>query len=264
MTELCENVRQVILKLVPASVVNDITSFVFYDKHPGDVKNIDITLGTTNGEVKEYYQRDLVSAIKLRGVTKPLEIKILRNANCDLFYLVLSKEEITILSRKDKIEIHRIVTNVERYDLNDAACSGQASLKVFRKADAVPLIFDDNFENFKRPDISTTFTEPQIDDTFPIITHLMRKLTEAKYSLKCNEKTYKDFLDLHQTVAFSTFKKIHPNLDDSVFKDGAKEVIHLVTLLLVDIAEVQCMQCKIIELNLLLSKCSSPIIINIT
>ncbi|KAJ8717875.1 hypothetical protein PYW07_005805 [Mythimna separata] len=224
MSELSENVRQVIVKLVPACVVNDISCFVFYDKHPSSDINIDITICTNNGEVKEYYQRDLVSAIKLRGVEKPREIKILRNANCDLFYLVFSKEEITILSRKDKLQIHQTVSSVEKYDISDPSCSGQACLRVFRKADAVPLTFDDNFENFKRPDISTTFTETQNDDSLPIITHLMRKLTEAKYSVKYNEKTYKELLDLHQNVAFSTYKKIHPDLNDSVFKDGAKEM----------------------------------------
>lgn len=227
MSELSENVRQVIVKLVPASVVNDIKCFVFYDKHPSDDKNIDIAICTTNGEVKEYYRRDLVSAIKIRDVGKPSEIKLLRNANCELFYLVVSKEEITIISRKDKLDIHQIVTSIDKYDISDPSCSGQACLRIFRKADAVPLIFDDNFENFKRPDISTTFIEQQHDDALPIITHLMRKLTEAKYSVKCNEKTYKDLLDLHQTVAFSSYKKIYPNLDDSVFKDGAKQVINL-------------------------------------
>ncbi|KAJ8717228.1 hypothetical protein PYW08_005627 [Mythimna loreyi] len=224
MSELSENVRQVIVKLVPTSVVNDISCFVFYDKHPSSDINIDITICTINGEVKEYYQRELLSTIKLRGDAKPIEMKILRNANCDLFYLVFSKEELTILSRRDKLEIQQTVSNVERYDISDLSCSGQACLRVFCKADAVPLIFDDNFENFKRPDISTTFTESQNDDALPIITHLMRKLIEAKYSVKYNEKTYKDLLDLHQNVAFSTYKKIHPNLNDSVFKEGAKEI----------------------------------------
>lgn len=225
MLDMPEHFRRVIVKLVPADVFKEITCYIFYDNHPRDERNIDITVCTKIGEVKEYYQRELVSSIKLDGMSKPSEIRILRNINCDLFYLVASKKDLFILSTKDKLQVHQIVTNVERYDINDVSCTGQACLRVFREDDAVPYIFDDDFQNFQRPDVSGTLTQRNNDETLPIITHLMRKLTEAKYSLKCNEKTYKDFLNIHQVVAFSMYKKIHPNLNDAVFKDGCKEVL---------------------------------------
>uniref|UniRef100_A0A2A4J5I0 Uncharacterized protein n=1 Tax=Heliothis virescens TaxID=7102 RepID=A0A2A4J5I0_HELVI len=223
-SELSENVRQVLKKLLPASVLNEVACFVFYDEHPSDNKNIDVTICTKSGVVKEYYQRDLICSIKLPDILNATEIKIIRNSECELFYLVVAKESITILSRRDKLLIHQMVSNVARYDISDISCSGQANLRVFCTGDAVPLTFDDNFENYKCPDVSMAVSDEQNDDTLPLINHLKRKLSEAKYSVKFNEKTYKEFLDLHQSVAFSTYKKIHPNLDDSVFKNGTKEI----------------------------------------
>nr|XP_021182169.2 uncharacterized protein LOC110370613 [Helicoverpa armigera] len=223
-SELSENVRQVLTKLVPASVLSETSCFVLYDEHPNDNKNIDVTICTRSGEVKEYYRRDLTCSIKLPDILNPTEIRIIRNTECELFYLVVARDIVTILSRKDKLFIHQRVSNVARYDISDITCSGQASLRVFCIGDAVPLTFDDNFENYKCPDVSMAISDEQNDDILPLINHLKRKLVEAKYSVKFNEKTYKDFLDLHQSVAFSTYKKIHPNLDDSVFKSGTKEI----------------------------------------
>ncbi|KAF9424811.1 hypothetical protein HW555_000112 [Spodoptera exigua] len=224
MVNLPKPVQQVLTKLVPASVLKNIICFVFYDKHPNDDKNIDVTLCTTLGEVLEYYKRNLVCSIKLPNNVKPTAIKNIRNPNCDLFYLVSAKEQITILARKDKLSVHQIVNNVDKYDIADGSCSGQAILRIFRKGDAIPHIFDENFETFKRPDISVTVSEPGNDESVPIIAHLMRKLTEARYSVQHSEKTYKELLELHQRVAFECYKKIHPNLQDSVFNNGPEEI----------------------------------------
>uniref|UniRef100_A0A2H1VZ46 SFRICE_010295 n=1 Tax=Spodoptera frugiperda TaxID=7108 RepID=A0A2H1VZ46_SPOFR len=223
-SDLPKPVQLALTKLVPASVINNISCFVFYDKHPNDDKKIDIILCTGMGEVLEYYERTLVSSITLPNNAKPTSIKILRNSNCDLFYLVVTKERITILSGKDELVVHKVVDNVDKYDIDDGSCSGQACLRVFRKGDAVPHIFDDNFEQFKRPDISVTVSEAENDETVPIIAHLMRKLTEAKYSVQHSERTYKELLDLHQKVAFESYKKIHPNLQNSVFKNGPEKI----------------------------------------
>ncbi|CAH1640254.1 unnamed protein product [Spodoptera littoralis] len=224
MSDLPKPVQLAVTKLVPASVLNNITCFVFYDKHPSDDKNIDITICTAMGEVLEYYERNLVCSIKLPNNAKPTSIKILRNPNCDLFYLVITKEQITIVARKEKLVVHKVVNNVDKYDIDDGSCNGQACLRIFRRGDAVPLIFDDNFEHFKRPDISVTVSEAENEETVPIIAHLMRKLTEARYSVHHSEKTYKELLDLHQRVAFESYKKIHPNLQDSVFNNGPEEI----------------------------------------
>lgn len=220
MSELRENVRQVLVKLVPASVINDIACFVFYDNHPKDDKKIDVTICTKKGEIKEYYQRDLVGNIKLD--IRPLQIRILRNNNCELYYLVEANENIIILSRKSTLKVHFKLSNVERCDINDNSCSGQASLRVFCKGDAVPITFTDSYE--KPHELSESFSPAESDESYPIISQLKRKLIEAKYSVKCNEKTYKDLLNIRQTVAYSAYKKINPNIDEALSMEESKEV----------------------------------------
>lgn len=219
MAELRENIRQLLVKMVPASVINDISCFVFYDNHPKDEKNIDVTVGTKKGEIKEYYQRDLVANTKLD--IRPKQIRILRNKNCELYYLIEGNENIIILSRTNTLKVRVKLSNVERYDINDNTCSGQASLRVFCRGDAVPIIFTDSYE--KPHELSESLSLPESDESFPIISQLNRKLTEAKYSVKCNEKTYKDFLKIRQTVAYSTYKKINPNID-ALSMEGSNEV----------------------------------------
>ncbi|CAD0203194.1 unnamed protein product [Chrysodeixis includens] len=220
MAELSENLRQVLVKLVPAAVFNDIMCFAFYDNHPKDEKNIDIIIGTKKGEIKEYYQRDLVGKIKLD--IRPSQIKILRNKSCDLYYLVKADDNLIILSRKSTVKINVRLSNVRSYDISDNSCSGQASLRVFCKDDAVPIIFTDNFD--KPHELSESFSPSESDESYPIISQLKRKLIEAKYSVKCNEKTYKDFLHIRQTVAYSAYKKIHPNFDGALSMDQTKEI----------------------------------------
>ncbi|XP_026742583.1 uncharacterized protein LOC113504477 [Trichoplusia ni] len=220
MSELRENVRQVLVKLVPASVINDIACFVFYDNHPKDEKKIDVTICTKKGEVKEYYQRDLVDNIKLD--IRPTQIRILRNNNCELYYLVEANENIIILSRKSTLKVHVKLSDVERCDINDNSCRGQASLRVFCKGDAIPITFTDSYE--KPHELSESFSPAESDESYPIISQLKRKLIEAKYSVKCNEKTYKDLLNMRQTVAYSAYKKINPNIDDALSKEESKEI----------------------------------------
>lgn len=220
MLNIPDNVRHDLIRLVPMSVINDIVCFVYYDNHPRDTKRVDIVICTKRGEVKEYFQRQVVSEVYLESI-KPLEIKIIRNSSCELFYLVAAKDQLIILSRKDKLYVHKKVTNVERYDLDDSLCQGQACLKIIRKDDAVPLIFDDKFESLG--DRALLLSSIHTEETLPILTELNRKLIEAKYSIKCNENTYKELSNLRQLAAFTMYQKIHPNLEESVFKSGSKQ-----------------------------------------
>lgn len=220
MVDIPENVRQVLVQLLPANIIKDITCYVFYDNHPRDDKKIDITVVTKMGEVKEYFQRDLLSSVKLENTTSVTKIEILRNSRCKLFYLVVGVNELLILSRRDKLRIHNKLLHVSSYKLCDTSSNGQALLKVVTEFDQIPVVADDNFENFRQEDF--TPSPPQMEGA--IITHLMRKLIEAKYSVKCNEKALNEFVNIRQTVAYSIYKKIHPNLEDSVFKDGGEKM----------------------------------------
>lgn len=82
MQNLPENVREVISKLVPVSILDDIACFVLYDDHPAQRKNCDITICTKHGEVKEYFRREEVSSLLLRSNFKAAQIRIIRNSHC--------------------------------------------------------------------------------------------------------------------------------------------------------------------------------------
>ncbi|XP_053614498.1 uncharacterized protein LOC128677576 isoform X2 [Plodia interpunctella] len=222
MINIPDNVRQDIMRLVPSSIFNEISCFVYYDNHPRDDKFIDITVCTKSGEVKEFHQRELVSEVYLECPAIATEIKIMRNSECKLFYVITADDNLIILSRRDKLCIHRLVDNVERYDIEDSLCQGEAFLKIVRKDDAVPLIFDDNYESLG--DKAQLLSSIRVEETPPVLMDLKRKLVEAKYSVKCNESTYREYLNLRQLAAFSMYRKIHPNLDESVFKSGSKEM----------------------------------------
>lgn len=224
MSTIPENVQQVLLQIVPAFIIKDIACFLFYDNHPRDEKNIDVIICTKMGDVREYFQRVLLSSVNVESECIQTEIRILRNSRCELFYLVFGGEELTILSRKDKLELHQKLNNVAKYELSDSACSGQATLKVYQKDNNIPLVPDDNFQNFNYLDFSETLGLPLKQESEELITNLKRKLTEAKYSLKMNEKSYLDFINLRHEVAYSIYKKIYPNLEDSQFKDGMENV----------------------------------------
>ncbi|KAI5635134.1 hypothetical protein NE865_12164 [Phthorimaea operculella] len=217
MISLPDNVRQDLVKLLPASLVNQVTCFVFYDNHPRDQRNIDITVCTLQGEVKEFSKRDLVNSIIISGFWESHNIKILRNNKCDLIYLVSCKDEIAIVSSSNKLEILHRIKNIEWYELEDSVCRGQARLKIILKDDAVPLFFDENFK--KLGDRSEMFRKPNADDSLPIITQLARKLTEVKYSVKCNEKVLKDLSNMRQLAAYSHYKKCSSRENDAVFHE---------------------------------------------
>ncbi|CAG9795741.1 unnamed protein product [Diatraea saccharalis] len=220
--QLPENVRQELIKSVPLSTIELITCFVFYDNHPRDEKCLDVIVCTTGGKIVEYYKREVVCSLKLNTTTTASEIKILRNDNCDLFYMVVVGDEILIISRKQNLDVHRRVSNVDKYYIEDQSCRGQACLKVICKDDAVPIVFDENFDDLGRR--AMLLSGLNADDTLPILTQLMRKLTEAKFSVKCNEKTLNELLSLRQMSALSSYQQVYPNSRESIFQGNSKEV----------------------------------------
>ncbi|CAK1584546.1 unnamed protein product [Parnassius mnemosyne] len=222
------NVRKDLITLVPQSIINDISCFVFYDHHPRSNKTIDILVCTQRREVIEFYKREQISAITLNSSKTLCEVRSFRNTNCDLFYLVATEDELYILSSKQNLKVEHKVTDVENYEIYDSECSGKASLKLIRKDDAVPLFFDNNFENLSERNIN--FMKIQENDLTPILIQLMRKLTEAKYSVQCNENKYNEFVNLRRLATFYLYQKFCSNLDDSVFKIDIKEIPTLMLL----------------------------------
>ncbi|XP_013187741.2 uncharacterized protein LOC106132763 isoform X1 [Amyelois transitella] len=218
---LPDNVRLDVISSLPHSIINEISCFVYYDKHPRDSKCIDIIVCTKNGEVKEFYRRELVGDLNIG--TKATDIYIKRNSECELFYVIIADDNILILSRKDKPKVHHKIENVDRYEIEDSLCRGQARLIVIRKNDAVPLIFDEKFEMLG--DKACLLSHLRVEEgSSTVVTDLKRKLIEAKHTVKCNENIYKEYQNLRQLAAFSMYKKIHPNLEESVFKSGNKEM----------------------------------------
>ncbi|XP_061720535.1 uncharacterized protein LOC133527510 [Cydia pomonella] len=220
--------EEIIKDLVPSCVLNEITCFVFYDDHPAQSKICDITICTKYGEVKEYYKCEEVSSLFLGSEIQFTKMSILRNSQGHLFYLLAAQNEVIILSRKDKLAVHKKVSNVDYYDINDCACRGEACLKVVLKDDAVPLIFDDNFENLGER--AAALSGMYVDDSLPILTQLKRKLSQARYSIQCNEKTQREFMDLRKLTAYAASKKLHPNLDDSMISESYNQVSEQLTL----------------------------------
>ncbi|XP_059060777.1 uncharacterized protein LOC131853763 [Achroia grisella] len=222
MLQIPDNVRQDLVRLVPASIINDIACFVYYDNHPRDDNRIDVIICTNSGEIKELYQREIIKEAFFNCKSKPTEIKILRNNACEIYYLVAVDDSVIIFKRSNCLVVHRIVNNVERYDIEDSTCLGQASLKIICKDDAVPMIFDDKFESLG--DRALLLSSIHAEETLPIITELNRKLIETKYIVKCNENVHTELLNLRQLTALMMYQKINPNLDESVFKSGSKDM----------------------------------------
>lgn len=215
MLQIADHVRQVLVTLVPAAVINEISCFKFYDNHPCDVKKLDVILCTKHGELKEYYNRELVCSTVIEDFGSPSNIILYRNTKGDLFYIVAARNRLFIFTRKNNIQLIERVNNVDKYELDDSACNGQACLKIVHTDDAVPLYFDENFltlDNGLRYSHST-------DETLPILTQLMTKLTEAKYSVKCNERAYNDLSNLRQVAAYSVYQENMPDFEDSLFID---------------------------------------------
>lgn len=215
MLQIPDHVRQVLVTLVPAAVINEISCFKFYDNHPRDVKDLDVILCTLQGELKEYYNRELVCSTIIEDCGRPSNIILYRNTKGHLFYIVAATNKLFIFSRKQTIQLVERVNNVDTYELDDSSCNGQACLKIVHTDDAVPLYFDENFltlDNGLRYSHTT-------DESLPILTQLMTKLTEAKYSVKCNEKAYNDLSRLRQIAAYSVYQENMPDLEKSLFID---------------------------------------------
>lgn len=220
MIQTPDNVRQVLLELLPQSVINEVACFIFYDNHPRDQRSIDITVCTHKGEVQEFYQRELVDSILIENISNITEITTLRNNRCDLFYLVVAKNEIVILSKKGSLHLHSRLSNIERYTIEEPSCKG---LKIYCNDDAVPMTFDDDLNRLG--DTELILSHAQSEDSLPIINQLMRKLVEAKYTTKYNENTLNDYVKLRQLAAFQIYKSVQLNSTSSTFKLDQNEVM---------------------------------------
>ncbi|XP_023948500.1 uncharacterized protein LOC112053336 [Bicyclus anynana] len=219
-------VRRALHKLLPASIIGEVACFVFYDHHPRDKTRLDVTVCTNSGEILEYYHHELISSLLIETVGHTTDIKILRNSNCELFYLVVLSGEIVIISRKDGLQVHNRVGNVDSFTIDDVECTGLARLRIIRNDDAVPLVFDDNFIILSQSQID--LPNNQTEES-PIVKQLMQKLTEAKYTTKHNELKYKDYVNMRQAAAFALYQKATFNLDNAVstLKLGLSEVSNL-------------------------------------
>ncbi|XP_028029737.1 uncharacterized protein LOC114242675 [Bombyx mandarina] len=194
--------RPEITRLVPASIVNNVSSFVFYDNHPRDQKLIDIVICSNSGEIQEFYQRDLICSLLLDNTSGPYSIKMMRNPEADLFYLVQTREDFFILSRKETIKVVKRISNVEKYEIDDTKCTGRIQLKVYYKDDAIPLVFNDTLAIIE--EITTMVEE---DESPMLVVELQSKLSEAKYNLECNENTYRELVNLRQMASYSIYQK---------------------------------------------------------
>lgn len=222
MLQIPDQVRQVLVTLVPAAVINEISCFKFYDNHPCDVKKLDVIICTLRGELKEYYNRELICSTMIEDCGTPSTIILYRNSKGDLFYIVEARNKLFIFTRKNSIQLIERVNNVDTYELDDSLCNGQACLKIVYTYDAVPLYFD---ENFLTLDYGLRFSH-STDETLPILTDLNTKLTEAKYSVLCNERAYNDLSNLRQVAAYSVYQDNMPDSEDSLFTDE-KNVIQV-------------------------------------
>lgn len=215
MLQIPDHVRQVLVTLVPAAVINEISCFKFYDNHPRDLKNLDVILCTLQGELKEYYNRELVCSALIEDCGSPSNIILYRNTKGDLFYIVAATNKLFIFSRKNTIQLVERVNNVDTYELDDWLCNGQACLKIVHTDDAVPLYFD---ENFLTLDNGLRYSHRD-DETLPVLTQLMTKLTEAKYSVKCNERAYHETSSLRQIAAYAVYQETMADFEKSLFTD---------------------------------------------
>lgn len=210
--------RPEITRLVPASIVNNVSSFVFYDNHPRDQKLMDIVICSNSGEIQEFYQRDLICSLLLDNTSGPYSIKMLRNPEADLFYLVQTREDFFVLSRKETLKVIKRISSVEKYEIDDTKCTGRIQLKVYYKDDAIPLIFDDNLAIIEEN--TTTIEE---DESPMLVEELQSKLSEAKYNLECNEETYRELVNLRQMASYSIYQK-NQGISDNPQPKCVKEV----------------------------------------
>ncbi|XP_022125885.2 uncharacterized protein LOC111000662 [Pieris rapae] len=220
-----ESILKDLNELLPKSILQEVACFCFYDNHPRDSRKIDIVVCTKRGEVMEFHQRELVSSLLLENTSDFIDIIILRNENCELFYFVHTSSQIIILSVKEEISIHILISNVERYEFLDIDFSGLPCLKVIRKEDAVPFIYDCNFK------LLGPVKVPKLEfETFPIMSQLARKLTEAKYNVKQNQATLDEYIKIKQTAAYCLYERNTPNTEESFFTLGSTSISKVLSI----------------------------------
>lgn len=210
-----EIIRKDLVKLLPASVLEDISCFVFYDNYPTDGQDTDIVICTKSGEVMEFYQRNKLSSIILKCKSLPVEIVIYRQSEGKLFYLVSTGDELFILKKNGALILHKTLTEVSSFEIVDNNYNGFANLKVFFKSDAIPYVYDDNFQCLN--DDSCNLNQSHSDDNLPVVIQLKRKLTEARYCVQNNVKCLNEIVNLRQKVAYDLYLKQCLNLKDRVF-----------------------------------------------
>ncbi|XP_048483604.1 uncharacterized protein LOC105387616 [Plutella xylostella] len=206
-----------LLNLVPASLANECTCFVFHDRHPCVSENIDITVCTSNSEVIELFERQTVTSTYLNCVSRPTEIKIHRNSACELFYIILAGRDLLFLKRhQDKLEVLHKVSDVNKYFLDDTQC------KVFVSDDAVPTLFNEDFELITEKTEESSSIDSMID--LPLQKDLNVKLSAARYVSAFNVKSLVEYRNLRQAAAYSLYQDIHPNAGSSIFTDSCKSI----------------------------------------
>ncbi|KAJ0174153.1 hypothetical protein K1T71_010299 [Dendrolimus kikuchii] len=92
--------KEEVMKLVPASSIDDVACFALYDNHPRDQRYVDISVCTKKAEVIEFYQRNKLASITLNCPTTPEEITLFRNSAGRLFYLIFL---LTPLAQRPKV-----------------------------------------------------------------------------------------------------------------------------------------------------------------
>lgn len=209
-------VLKILQELLPQSVFSELVCFTFYDEHPRDTRTIDLTVCCKRGVVQEFYKRELIDSILIQNVAKVEEIELVRNTKCEIFYLVAAKHEIIILSKREKLEVHKRITDVQTYAFNDVECRGQASLRVTVTDDALPVVYNENFTMSRDRILSTD--KVLSDESLALLRELMMKLTEVEYSSNCNENTLKKYLKLRQETAFNMYQRTEIDSEESVIK----------------------------------------------
>lgn len=209
-------VLKTLQELLPPSVFSEMVCFTFYDEHPRDKRTIDLTVCSKRGVVQEFYKRELIDSILIENVAKVEEIELLRNTKCDIFYLVAAKHEIIILFKREKLEVHKRITDVKTYSFNDLECIGQASLKVVVADDALPIVFNENFTMSRDRILNTN--QVISDESLEAVRDLMTRLTEVEYSIHSNEATLKKYLILRQETAFNMYQRTEIDSEESVVK----------------------------------------------
>ncbi|OWR45177.1 hypothetical protein KGM_207499 [Danaus plexippus plexippus] len=168
-----------------------------------DQRPLEITI-CSKCEVREYFQRELISSIQIFNAS---DIRIVRNAKCQLFYLVSCPNEIFILSSSQgKMGVYKHIPHVKSFTMEDCSCTGKETLKIIQEHDAIPLIFDDNF-NIIEHQFAMTKPGTDTEHMLSLNCKLNTKLTEAMFITKCNEKTLDEYIKIRQLASFSLYQK---------------------------------------------------------